>query len=63
MLIIIGLVMMYSFPEVSNPPFMSGLAFFIIGLYLALDGIYGREFSGCIFSKQVELPKKKGFFS
>ncbi len=55
--------MMYNFPEVSNPSFMSGIGFFITWLYFALQGIYGREFSGCIFTQEKVIPKKKGFFS
>jgi hypothetical protein len=56
----IGLTMMYMFPVVSNPPFMSGVAFFSIGLYLILQGCMGDAFSGSVFcKKKPEPPKKK----
>lgn len=62
-IMVIGLLMMYFNQVVSSPPFMSGAAIFSIGLYLALHWIYGSKFSGCIFTKQIEVtPKKKWFF-
>ena len=45
--------MMINFPDTARPPFVSGLAIFIIGLYLAIEGYFGKRFSGCI------LPMKK----
>lgn len=39
--------------------FASGLAIFLIGLYLALDGKFGKEFSGCIFPLTEMHPEKK----
>lgn len=62
-IMIIGLMMMYFNQIVTSPPFMSWAAIFTIGLYLALDGYFGKTFSGCIFKKEVPKPvKKKGFF-
>lgn len=57
-LILTGLFMMVTFPDMTKPPFMSGLAFLVIGSYLALEGRYGTAFSGCIFG-QVKPEKKK----
>lgn len=60
----IGLYMMIRFPVISNPPFISGLAIFIIGLYLALQGYFGSSFSGCIFNNPTpKIVKKKGLFA
>jgi len=50
-IMIIGLYMMYSFPDMSKPPFVSGLAIFLTGAYLGLQGRYGSRFSGCIFGE------------
>lgn len=61
-IMILGLLMMYFNPVLSSAPFMSGLALFTIGLYLALQGYFGNSFSGCIFGS-AEIPKKKSFFS
>jgi len=47
-IMLIGLLMMYFNQVVSSPPFMSGAAIFTIGLYLALQWIYGQRFTGCI---------------
>lgn len=62
-IMILGLLMMYynstSFTEVH---FITGLAIFTIGLYLALQGYFGNSFSGCIFGSCDLTPKKKGFF-
>lgn len=58
----IGLMMMYMFPVISNPPFMSGIAFFSIGLYLLLQGCMWEKFSGSVFVKKPEPQKKKGLF-
>ncbi len=44
-----GLYMMWAFPDTTKPPFMSWLAFFVIGAYLWIQGVYGSKFSGCIF--------------
>lgn len=61
-IMVIGLMMMYFNQVVTSPPFMSGAAIFTIGLYLAIEGYFGREFSGCIFKKETPAPVKKGFF-
>lgn len=62
-IMIIGLLMMYLNQTISSPPFMSGAAIFTIGLYLALHGVYGSKFSGCIFTpKPTVIEKKKWFF-
>jgi len=60
-IMILGLLMMYFNPMISSAPFMSGLALFTIGLYLALQGYFGTNFSGCIFGS-APVSKKKGFF-
>lgn len=63
-IMIIGLLMMYLNQVITSPPFMSWVAIFTIGLYLAIHWIYGSKFSGCIFVKAPEVvEKKKGFFS
>lgn len=62
-IMIIGLLMMYYNQIISSPPFMSGAAIFTIWLYLALQGVYGSKFSGCIFtSDEPVVPQKKWFF-
>ncbi len=60
-IMIIGLLMMYFNQVVTSPPFMSWVAIFSIGLYLALQGIYGKEFTGCVLVKPKE-PVKKWLF-
>ena len=52
-----GIFMMVSFPDTAKPPFMSWLAFFVIGAYLGLEGRYGARFSGCIFGR-CDVKKK-----
>jgi len=52
---LIGLYMMYSFPDIAKPPFVSGLAIFLIAVYLELHGYFGAKFSECLCKK----PKKK----
>lgn len=61
-IMIIGLLMMYFNQVVTSPPFMSGIAIFTIGLYLALQGVYGNKFSGCIFIKEPKVVEKKKWF-
>jgi hypothetical protein len=60
----IGIYMMVMFPNISTPPFISGVAIFTIGLYLGLQGYFGEQFSGCIFKKSTpKVAKKKGLFA
>jgi len=60
-IMIIGLYTIY----INWAPFtgacLPGVAIFLTGLYLAIQGKHGDSFTGCIFSK--ETPKKKWFFS
>jgi len=64
LLMLIGLILIYRSWEFMsfNSDCLTGLAIFITGLYLWLQGKYGSTFSGCIFGSP-EVPKKKGFFS
>jgi len=50
-LIVTGIYMMVTFPDTTKPPFMSWLSFLVIWAYLALEGRYGSNFSGCIFGQ------------
>lgn len=61
-IMIIGLLMMYFNQVISSPPFMSGVAIFTIGLYLALQGVYGSSFSACIFIPKPKVVEKKKWF-
>lgn len=64
LIMIIGLIIIKKgYTGTPNTDCLSGVAIFLIGLYLALQGKYGNDFSGCLFSKKViEAPKKKSFF-
>lgn len=60
-IIIIWLLMMYFNQVITSPPFMSGVAIATIGIYLVLQGMFGEQFTTCIF-KKMQVPKKKWFF-
>lgn len=53
-IMLIWVYMMYSFPDRSNPPFISGLGFFLTWLYLAIQGMYGHKFTGCIITDKTK---------
>lgn len=62
LLMVIGLVLIFRSWEFMafSSECLTGLAIFLTGLYFALDGKFGSDFSGCLFVKKEE--KKKGFF-
>ena len=61
-LMIIGLTLIFRSwePMGVSSECLTWLAIFITGLYLALQGKFGENFTGCLFPSKQE--KKKGFF-
>jgi len=56
-IVLIGLCMMYHFPDTSKPPFMSGAVFVLIAIYLQFftQSVYGS----CETDKKKKKEKKK----
>ena len=61
-LILIGLYLLVTANAHPDTQCAIGLAIFITGLYLGLQGKFGSKFTGCIFDKTEKRAKKKGFF-
>lgn len=56
---LIGLYMMYSFPDMTKPPFVSGLALVLVGMYLELFGKACSCACDCSKKKPKKDKKKK----